>query len=65
MDLQDHRAGKLGPTGVHPQIIDLWRHGSFPLEKLVREYPLSGINQAFEDSRTGLTVKSVAIMPEA
>ena len=37
----------------------LHRRGRFPIERLVRVYPLAEINTAVADLRTGSTVKAV------
>jgi aryl-alcohol dehydrogenase len=49
--------GSSVPQVFIPRLIELWRQGRFPFEKLVKHYPLSEINQAFEDSRNGSVVK--------
>lgn len=49
--------GSSVPQVFIPRLIELWRQGRFPFEKLVKHYPLSGINQAFEDSRNGSVIK--------
>jgi aryl-alcohol dehydrogenase len=42
-------------------MIQLWREGRFPFEKLVKDYTLDDINQGFEDSKKGITTKPVII----
>jgi aryl-alcohol dehydrogenase len=42
-----------------PALIGLYRAGRFPVDKLIRQYPLDQIDQAAEDSRSGATVKPV------
>jgi aryl-alcohol dehydrogenase len=46
-----------------PQLIELYRQGRFPFDKLLRFYALEDINQALADSEKGLTVKPVIRMP--
>ena len=46
-----------------PYLIDLYRQGEFPFDKLVRYYPWEEINQAVADSVSGFTIKPVLIMP--
>lgn len=53
--------GSSVPQVFIPQLIKLWRDGRFPFEKLVKDYALEDINQGFEDSRIGVTVKPVII----
>lgn len=42
-----------------PQLIELYRQGRFPFDKLIKFYPIEAINQAAEDSEAGITVKPV------
>ncbi|MFG1667777.1 NAD(P)-dependent alcohol dehydrogenase [Streptomyces sp. Y7] len=51
--------GHQATGGLIPRILDLYRQGRFPLERLVRTYPLADINTAVADSRAGKTVKAV------
>lgn len=51
--------GDAVPQVFIPKLVHLWRQGKFPIEKLVTSYPLDQINQAFEDSASGKTIKPV------
>lgn len=42
-----------------PKLIELWKQGRFPYDKLVKTYPFAEINQAFEDSANGTTIKPI------
>ena len=42
-----------------PKIIEFYRQGRFPLEKLVTYYDFDNINQAFEDMRSGASIKPI------
>jgi aryl-alcohol dehydrogenase len=53
--------GSSVPQVFIPQLIQLWRDGRFPFDKLVTDYTLANINQGFEDSRSGTTVKPVIV----
>jgi aryl-alcohol dehydrogenase len=53
--------GSSVPQVFIPKLIDLWRGGRFPLDKLMRNYALADINQAFADSASGTTVKPVVV----
>jgi aryl-alcohol dehydrogenase len=53
--------GSSVPQVFIPQLIELWKAGEFPFEKLVRNYSLEQINDGFADSKTGLTVKPVIV----
>ncbi len=46
-----------------PRLIELWRQGRFPFDKLVKFYPLSEINKAAEDSEAGKVFKAI-LQPE-
>ena len=45
-----------------PELVEYYRQGRFPFDKLVEFYDFENINQAFEDSRTGKTIKPVVKM---
>jgi aryl-alcohol dehydrogenase len=51
--------GDATPRIFIPQLIRLHKAGLLPFDKLIKFYSLDEINQAFEDSRTGKTVKPV------
>ena len=42
-----------------PMLIDLWKKGRFPFDRMIKFYPLSEINQAVEDMEKGRTIKPV------
>ncbi|ALS20596.1 MULTISPECIES: NAD(P)-dependent alcohol dehydrogenase [Paenibacillus] len=42
-----------------PQLIELYKQGLFPYDKLIKIYDLEEINQAAEDSESGHTIKPV------
>ena len=46
-----------------PRLIELYSQGRFPFDRLVEFYDLENINQAAEDSETGVTMKPVLRMP--
>ena len=47
------------PRVFIPQLIEFYKAGRFPFDRLIKFYDFSEINQAFEDSRSGATVKPV------
>jgi aryl-alcohol dehydrogenase len=51
--------GSSVPQVFIPRLIQLWQNGQFPFEKLIKHYTLSEINQAFDDSADGSTIKPV------
>jgi len=42
-----------------PQLINFYKQGRFPYDKLIKYYPIEEINQAVQDSLDGITVKPV------
>ncbi|QKG83998.1 NAD(P)-dependent alcohol dehydrogenase [Kroppenstedtia pulmonis] len=54
--------GDSNPDIFIPQLIQLYQQGRFPIDKLMRFYPLEEINQAVEDSKQGKTVKPILQM---
>ncbi len=42
-----------------PQLVELYRQGRFPFDKLVRFYPLDQINEAVHDTESGKVLKAV------
>jgi hypothetical protein len=42
-----------------PRLLDLYRRGRFPFDRLVRNYPFTDVNTAIADSLSGAVVKPV------
>jgi len=42
-----------------PQLIELYKRGRFPFDRMIEFYPLDQINQAAEDSEKGKVLKAV------
>lgn len=42
-----------------PELVDYYKNGQFPFDKLVKFYDFDYINDAFEDSKTGKTIKPI------
>ncbi|WP_432787899.1 hypothetical protein [Novosphingobium rhizosphaerae] len=55
--------GDADPQAIQPLLVDLYREGRFPFDRLVTTYPLKQINQAIEDQHAGKCVKVVLTMP--
>jgi aryl-alcohol dehydrogenase len=53
--------GHQAPAVLVPCILDLHGKGRFPLEAMVRTYPLDHINKAVNDVRSGTAVKAVLL----
>ncbi len=54
--------GSALPNLFLPKLIELQQQGRFPYERLIRTYDFADINQAFEDSAAGRTIKPVLRM---
>lgn len=50
------------PRVFIPQLIDYYKAGKFPFDKLVKFYDFKDIEKAFEDSKNGSTIKPVLKM---
>ena len=50
------------PQEFIPKLIRLYKAGLFPFDKLTEYYKFEDINQAFEDSRSGKTIKPILKM---
>jgi aryl-alcohol dehydrogenase len=53
--------GSSVPQVFIPKLIELWKDGRFPMDKLMRNYSLDEINQGFEDSANGTVIKPVIV----
>ncbi|MBA2678782.1 MAG: hypothetical protein H0U76_10370 [Ktedonobacteraceae bacterium] len=45
-----------------PQLIELYRQGRFPFDKLIKNYKLDEISQAMDDAEQGGTLKPVLLL---
>ena len=54
--------GDSRPKDFIPKLIELYRQGQFPIDKLIKTYPLDQINQAIKDMESGKVVKPVIVM---
>lgn len=57
--------GDAVPQRFIPEMIDLYRTGRFPFDRLVRFYEFSQINRAVADSLSGRTIKPVLRISQA
>ncbi|HEY0475244.1 MAG TPA: NAD(P)-dependent alcohol dehydrogenase [Kribbella sp.] len=53
--------GHQAPAVLVPRILDLHSRGRFPLEAMIRSYPLDDIAKAVDDVRSGTAVKAVLL----
>ncbi len=51
--------GSSVPQVFIPRLIALWRAGRFPFDKVIKHYTLDAINDGFDDSKRGVTIKPV------
>jgi aryl-alcohol dehydrogenase len=49
------------PSQFIPRLVDLHARGLFPFDRLVKTYPFTEINRAFDDSASGATLKPVVV----
>jgi aryl-alcohol dehydrogenase len=61
--LQGILGGDSTPSLFIPMLIDYYRQGRFPFDRLIKVYPFDQIAEAFEDSESGRTIKAVLRMP--
>ena len=54
--------GDTVPQLFIPELIDYYKKGLFPFDKLVKFYNFDEINEAFEDSKKGIAIKPILIM---
>lgn len=54
--------GEATPDVFIPTLIELYRQGRFPFDKLLAFYPFEKINDAIHDSETGKVIKAVVRM---
>jgi aryl-alcohol dehydrogenase len=54
--------GDAVPSEFIPRLVALHMAGRFPLEKLVKYYPLASINAAIQDQASGATIKPIVRM---
>ena len=47
------------PRVFIPQLVNYFKAGRFPIDRLVKFYDFADINQAFEDSKNGSTIKPI------
>jgi len=54
--------GESTPTIFIPALIELYKQGRFPFDKLITYYPFEKISEAIHDSETGKVIKAVVRM---
>jgi aryl-alcohol dehydrogenase len=51
--------GDSNPDIFIPQLIELYKKGLFPFDRLIKFYKMEQINEAAEDSEKGITLKPI------
>jgi aryl-alcohol dehydrogenase len=51
------------PQVLVPRLIELHKQGRFPVDQILREYPLAHVNEAAGDVSSGIAVKPILMMP--
>lgn len=54
--------GDAHPGLFIPKLVDFWRQGRFPFDRLLTFYPFAEIARAFEDAHSGKAIKPVLLM---
>ena len=54
--------GDAVPQLFIPKLMHFYQKGLFPFDKFVKFYSFEDIAQAFEDSKTGKTIKPIIVM---
>lgn len=57
--------GDANPRTFLPILIDYWKQGRFPFDRLIKAYRFDEIAQAFHDSESGAVIKAVLKVGEA
>lgn len=52
------------PSVFIPRLIDLWRAGRFPFDRLITRFPFDRINEAFAAAGNGAVIKPVLDFPD-
>ncbi|GGE32852.1 alcohol dehydrogenase [Pullulanibacillus camelliae] len=53
------------PQTFIPKLVQYYKEGQFPFDKLVKFYDFEELETAFEDSKSGATIKPIVVMQEA
>lgn len=56
--------GDANPRTFLPRLIEYWRQGRFPFERMIRTYRFDEIGEAFDDVEHGRTIKPVLLVSE-
>ncbi|MFN2628214.1 MAG: NAD(P)-dependent alcohol dehydrogenase [Gaiellaceae bacterium] len=54
--------GESVPSQFLPRLVEFWRRGTFPVERMIKYYDFDQIDRAAHDAETGMTIKPVLRM---
>jgi aryl-alcohol dehydrogenase len=57
--------GDAHPGLFLPKLVDYWRQGRFPFDRLLTFYPFAEIDRAFADARSGKAIKPVLLIGDS
>lgn len=63
--LQGIIGGSANPHVLIPQLVDYWRAGRFPFDRMIEEFPFSDFAHAWTETGSGRVIKAVLRMPES
>lgn len=63
LNVCSHSCGHIASDIFIPQMIELWREGRFPIDRLVTTFPFDQINEACAAAERGDVIKAVVVMP--
>ncbi|MFF5301969.1 NAD(P)-dependent alcohol dehydrogenase [Streptomyces sp. NPDC013161] len=63
--LQGIIGGSANPHVLIPQLVDHWRAGRFPFDRMIEEFPFNEFAKAWSATGSGRVIKAVLRMPEA
>lgn len=53
--------GSSVPQDFIPRLVELWKDGKFPFDRLTKTYSLDAVNQGFDDSASGEVIKPIVV----
>lgn len=62
--LQGIIGGSANPHVLIPQLVEYWRAGRFPFDRMIEEFPFSDFARAWTETGSGRVIKAVLRMPE-
>ncbi|MER5794319.1 NAD(P)-dependent alcohol dehydrogenase [Streptomyces sp. NPDC001980] len=63
--LQGIIGGSANPHALIPQLVEYWRAGRFPFDRMIEEFSFHDFAKAWKEAGSGRVIKAVLRMPEA